>query len=384
MDFELTEEQQQFLKSLRQFLQAEIAPHAAEMDRRGELRRENLTKLAEFGLTGLTFPEEHGGSGADMVTATLAWTELAKACPATMLSMGASVGLCGHPILKYGTPGQKQKYLPKLISTEWVGALGLTEPEAGSDLASIKTRAVRQDDHFVLNGSKTFITNGPIADVALVLAVTDPKAGTKGMSLILVDRDCPGFLRGRPMHKLGVRGSPTGELVFDDCRVPAENLIGVEGRGFQQVMASLVSYRIGMAAFSLGIAQASLDAALKYALQRSAFGAMLITFQEVSFKIAEMKADIDAAQLLIVRAAWEYDQGKDVNVLASCAKLFASEMAKRCADWALQIHGGYGYISDYPVERLYRDARLGEIGEGTSEIQRMIIARNLLSDGNPR
>jgi alkylation response protein AidB-like acyl-CoA dehydrogenase len=200
------------------------------------------------------------------------------------------------------------------------------------------------------------------------------------MSLILVDGDCPGFLRGKPMHKLGARGSPTGELVFDECRVPAENLVGVEGRGFQQTMAALMSYRIGMAAFCLGIAQASLEEAFKYAMQRSAFGAMLITFQEVSFKIAEMKADIDAAELMILLAAWEYDQGKVVNVLASCAKLFASEVAKRCADGALQIHGGYGYISEYPVERLYRDARLGEIGEGTSEIQRMIIARDLLSD----
>jgi len=380
MDFSLTEEQQQFLKSLRQFLQAEIAPHAAEMDRTGELRRENLRALAEFGLPGLTFPEEYGGSGADTVTSTLAMIELAKVCPATMLSMGASVGLCGGAILRYGTPKHKQKYLPKLISAEWIGALGLTEPNAGSDLASIQTRAEKRNGHYVLNGSKTFITNGPIADVALVLAVTDLKAGTKSMSLILVDHDCPGFLRGKPMHKLGVRGSPTGELVFDDCRVPVENLVGSEDRGFQQTMALLVNYRIGMAAFCLGIAKASLDEAFKYAMQRSAFGAMLITFQEVSFKIAEMKADIDAAELMILRAAWEYDQGKDVNVLASCAKLFASEMAKRCADWALQIHGGYGYISEYPVERLYRDARLGEIGEGTSEIQRMIIARSLLSD----
>lgn len=379
MDFSLTEEQQQFLKSLRQFLQAEIAPHVAEMDRTGQWRRENLRALAEFGLPGLIFPEEYGGSGADTVTSTLAMIELAKVCPATMLSMGASVGLCGAAILKFGTPEQKQKYLPKLISTEWIGALGLTEPNAGSDVASIQTRAEKRNGHYVLNGSKTFITNGPIADVAVVLAVTDPKAGAKGMSLILVDSDCPGFLRGKPLHKLGVRGSPTGELVFDDCRVPVENLVGVEGRGFQQTMAALVSYRIGMAAFCLGIAKASVEEAFKYAMQRSAFGARLITFQEVSFKIAEMKADIDAAELMILQAAWEYDQGRDVNTLASGAKLFASEVAKRCADGALQIHGGYGYISEYPVERLYRDARLGEIGEGTSEIQRMIIARNLLS-----
>lgn len=381
MDFSLTDEQHQFIKSLRQFLQAEIAPHAAQMDRTGESLRGNLKALAEFGLTGLTFPEEYGGSGADTVTGTLALIELAKVCPATMLSMGASVGLCGAAILRYGTPEQKRHYLPRLISTEWIGALGLTEPNAGSDLASIQTQAEARDGYYLLNGSKTFITNGPIADVAVVLAVTDPQAGTRGMSLIVVDKDCPGFLRGKPMHKLGVRGSPTGELVFDDCRVPRTNLLGREGYGFQQTMASLVGYRIGMAAFCLGIAQASFEEAFKYALHRSAFGATLITFQEVSFKLAEMKADIDAAELLTLRAAWEYDQGKDANILASCAKLLASEVAKRCADWALQIHGGYGYISDYPIERLYRDARLGEIGEGTSEIQRMLIARHLLATG---
>lgn len=380
MNFSFTEEQQQFFKSLRQFLHAEIAPHAAEMDVRGELRRENLRALAEFGLPGLPFPEEYGGSGADTVTHTVALMELAKVCPATMLSMGASVGLCGMAILKYGTPEQKQHYLPKLISMEWIGALGLTEPDAGSDLASIRTRAEKRDGSYIINGTKTFITNAPIADVAVVLAVTDPRAGRRGMSLLIVDGPRPGFLRGRPMSKLGVRGSPTGELVFDDCRIPATNLLGTEGRGFQHTMPLLVNYRIGMAAFCLGIARACLDEAFAYALQRRAFGAPLITFQEVSFKIAEMKANIDAAELLTLRAAWEYDQGKDVSLLASCAKLLASEVAKQAADWALQIHGGYGYIREYPVERLYRDARLGEIGEGTSEIQRMIIARHLLSE----
>ncbi|MCS6803847.1 MAG: acyl-CoA dehydrogenase family protein [Acidobacteriota bacterium] len=380
MDFSLTDEQQQFLKSLRQFLQAEVAPYAMQVDQTGRLRPESLKALAEFGLPGLTFPEEYGGSGADTLTGTLAMIELAKACPATMLSVGASVGLCGTAILRFGTPEQKQKYLPKLINMEWIGALALTEPNAGSDLASIQTRAEKHGDHYRLKGSKMFITNGPIADVVLVLAVTDPKAGRKGMSLILVDADTPGFIRGKPMRKLGVRGSPTGELVFDECCVPVENLVGVEGQGFQQTMMSLVNYRIGMAAFCLGIGKACLDEAFAYAMQRSAFGATLIAFQEISFKLAEMKAELDAAELMILRAAWEYDQGKDVNMLASCAKLFASETAKKCADWALQIHGGYGYISEYAVERLYRDARLGEIGEGTSEIQRMIIARHLLAE----
>lgn len=378
MNFGLSDEQQQYLKSLREFLAAEIEPHAAEMDRTETFRRDNLTQLARFGYTGLNFPEVYGGTGADLLTTTVASIELARADAATALSVGASLALCGYPILKYGSDAQRHRYLPKLIAGEWIGALALTEPGAGSDLASIKTRAERDGDHFVINGAKTYITNGPIADLILVFVVTAPDKGTRGHSLILIEGDAAGLARGRKLEKMGVRGSPTSELFFEDCRVPAANLIGEENAGFQTLMQCLAYDRIGMACFCLGIAKASLDEALKYATTRQAFGASIATFEEVSFKIAEMKAEVDTAELLIYRAAWLHDQGHDVSAEASAAKLYASEVARRAADYAVQIHGGAGYFRDYRVERLYRDARLCEIGEGTSEIQRMIIARAIL------
>jgi acyl-CoA dehydrogenase len=378
MDFGLSDEQQQYMKSLREFLAAEIEPHAAEMDRTETFRHENLTALARFGYTGLNFPEAYGGTGADLLTTTIASIELARADAATALSVGASLALCGYPILKYGTEAQRRHYLPKLIAGEWMGALALTEPGAGSDLASIRTRAERDGDTFIINGSKTYITNGPIADVILVFVVTALDRGTRGHSLILVDADAAGLTRGRELVKMGVRGSPTSELFFEDCRVPVANLIGEANAGFPTLMQCLAYDRIGMACFCLGIAKASLDEALKYATTRQAFGAAIATFEEISFKIAEMKAEIDTAELLICRAAWLHDQGQDVAMEASIAKLYASESAKRAADYAVQIHGGAGYFRDYRVERLYRDARLCEIGEGTSEIQRMIIARTIL------
>lgn len=378
MDFSLSNEQQQYLKSLREFLAAEIEPHATEMDRTETFRRENLTQLARFGYTGLNFPEAYGGTGADLLTTTIASIELARADAATALSVGASLALCGYPILKYGTEDQRRRYLPRLIAGEWMGALALTEPGAGSDLAAIKTRAERDGDQFIINGSKTYITNGPIADVILTFVVTAPGQGTRGHSLILVDGDTPGLARGRKLEKMGVRGSPTSELFFEDCSVPVANLIGEENAGFPTLMRCLAYDRIGMACFCLGIARASLDEALRYATSRQAFGATIAAFEEVSFKLAEMKAEIDTAELLIYRAAWLHDQGREVTAEASLAKLYASEAAKRAADYAVQIHGGAGYFRDYRVERLYRDARLCEIGEGTSEIQRMIIARALL------
>jgi len=378
MDFGLSDEQQQYLKSLREFLAAEIEPHAAEMDRTETFRRENLTALARFGYTGLNFPEAYGGTGADLLTTTIASIELARADAATALSVGASLALCGYPILKYGTEAQRRHYLSRLIAGQWMGALALTEPGAGSDLAAIKTRAERVGDEFIINGTKTYITNGPIADVILVFVVTAPGQGTRGHSLILVGADRAGLTRGRKLEKMGVRGSPTSELFFEDCRVPAAGLIGEENAGFPTLMQCLAYDRIGMACFCLGIAKASLDEALKYATTRQAFGAAIATFEEVSFKIAEMKAEIDTAELLIYRAAWLHDQGQEVTTEASMAKLYASEAAKRAADHAVQIHGGAGYFRDYRVERLYRDARLCEIGEGTSEIQRMIIARRIL------
>lgn len=376
MDFSLTEEQEQFLKSLREFLAAEIAPYAAELDRTESFRRENLTALARFGYTGLNYPEEYGGTGADFVTTCLASTELARVCASTALTLGASISLCGQPILTYGAEEQRRRYLPKLISGEWVGALALTEPAAGSDLAGIKTRAERRGDRFIINGSKTYITNGPIADLIIVLAVTGPRSH----SLIIVEGDTPGLVRGRKMEKMGVRGSPTSELFFEDCEVGVETLLGEENRGLATVKKCLASARIGMATFCLGIAKASLDEALSYATTRTAFGAPISSFEEISFKLAEMKADIDAAELMVLRAAWLHDQGVDVGVDASVAKLYTSEVASRAANHAVQIHGGAGYFRDSRVERLYRDARLCEIGEGTSEIQRMIVARSILGE----
>jgi butyryl-CoA dehydrogenase len=378
MDFGLSDEQQQYLKSLGEFLAAEVAPHAAEMDRTETFRRDTLAALARFGYTGLNFPEAYGGTGADLLTTTLASIELARSDAAMALSVGASLALCGYPILKYGSEAQRRHYLPRLIAGQYIGALALTEPGAGSDLAAIKTRAVREGDHFIINGSKTYITNGPIADVILTLVVTAPDLGTRGHSLILVDGDAPGLTRGRELVKMGVRGSPTSELFFEDCHVPVTNLLGVAEAGFPTLMKCLAYDRIGMACFCLGLAKASLDEALKYATTRQAFGAAIVNFEAVSFKLAEMKAEIDTAELLIYQAAWLHDQGEDVTVAASMAKLYASEVAKRAADYAVQIHGGAGYFRDYRVERLYRDARLCEIGEGTSEIQRMIIARALL------
>ncbi|HEX5735544.1 MAG TPA: acyl-CoA dehydrogenase family protein [Blastocatellia bacterium] len=380
MDFGLTDDQQQYMKSLGEFLSAEIAPHATEMDRTETFRRENLTALARFGYTGLNFPEEYGGTGADFLTTTMASIELARACAATALSVGASLALTGYPILKHGTEEQRRRCLPRLISGEWVGALALTEPGAGSDLAAIKTRATRNGDRFIINGSKTYITNGPIADLIIVFVATEKSEGRRAYNLLLVEGETPGLVRGRKLEKMGVKGSPTSELYFEDCEVPASNLIGEEDRGFPLLMRCLAYDRVGMACFCLGIAKASLDEALAYSTTRKAFGATISTFEEISFKLAEMKSEIDAAELLILQAAWLHDQGKDVTVEASLAKLYASEVAKKAADSAVQIHGGAGYFRDYRVERLYRDARLCEIGEGTSEIQRMIIARSILGE----
>jgi len=378
MNFDLTDEQQQFMKSLREFLRNEIMPYAAAMDRIEEFRRDNLKGLAEFGYLGLNFPEEYGGSGADFLTSTMAGIELSRACAARALSSGASVALCGYPILKYGREEQRRRYLPKLISGEWLGAMALTEPGAGSDLASITTRAEHRGDKFIVNGTKTYITNAPIADLIMTFVRTTSVAGKSGYSLLLIEGDAKGLTRGRKLEKMGVRGSPTGELFFEDCEVPAENLLGGEHKGFPILMRCLAYDRVGMAAFCLGIAKASLDESLAYATTRKSFGKALAEHQAISFKLAEMRAEIDTAELLILRAAWLHDQGHDVTTEASIAKLYASEAAKRAADQAVQIHGGAGYFRDYRVERLYRDARLCEIGEGTSEIQRMIIARSIL------
>jgi butyryl-CoA dehydrogenase len=376
--YPLREEQQSLRRAAREFVDKEIVPRAQEVDHRGEFPSEILAALARLGFLGLAYPEQYGGAGADFLSSVVVFEEIARGCASTALSAGASVVLCGMPILHFGTEDQKQQYLPKLLRGEWIGALGLTEPNAGSDVASLRTRAQRHGDHYVLNGTKTLITNGPLADVAVVLAVTDPALGVRGMTAFLIERGTPGFRAGPPFDKLGLRGSPTGELIFEDCAVPVANVLGEEGRGFHQIMKTLEFGRVAMACWSLGVAQACLDEALAYAQQRVQFGQPIAGFQDIQFKLADMRLKIDAARLLVYRSAWLKDEGADARVEAAIAKLFASEAATFCAHQALQIHGGYGYIKEYPIERLYRDARLAEIGEGTSEIQRQIIAEAVL------
>ncbi|MDD5223268.1 MAG: acyl-CoA dehydrogenase family protein [bacterium] len=378
-DYTYTPEQIEIQRSFRDFCEKEIAPKAEKLDREMIFCTDNIKALGKYGYMGMGMPKEFGGTNLGCVTTSVAGEELSKACAATYLSSGASVGLAGIPILIFGTDAQKKKYLPDLIKGTKFGCMAMTEPHAGSDVQSLKTKAIRKGDKYVLNGTKMFITNGPIADIAIIYAKTDPSKGYSGISCFVVEKGTKGFSVGKPLDKLGVRGSPTSELIFEDCEIPAANLVGSEGGGFIQCMQCLVPARIGMAVFSLGIAEACLEESIKYATERQAFGKTLASFQEIHFKIAEMKVATDGARLVIHEAAWKLDQGTPDSTLASVAKLYASETCTRIASDAVQIHGGYGYMKEYKVERLYRDAKLGEIGEGASEIQRMIIARDIIS-----
>lgn len=376
MDFELTEDQKKLKESFAQLCEKEIAPKADLIDRNAIFPKENIELLGKTGYLGMGFPEEYGGSSGDHITKAILGEELAKACAATYLSAGASAGLFAVPVLKFGTQIQKKKYLPSVLKGEKIGALAITEPHAGSDVLGIKTTAQKKNGHWILNGSKTFITNGPVADYYVVVAYTDKEKKENGISLFLVDNGTNGFSRGKPLDKLGVRGSPTSELFFDECEIPEENLLGELNNGFYQLTQTLTHGRIGMAVYSLGIAQACLDECINYSQERTAFGRKLAYFQDIHFKIADMKMYIDVARELIYKAAWMLQQDDPQSILfASLAKLFISEHATKIASDAVQIFGGYGYIKGYKVERLYRDAKLGEIGEGTSEIQRTIITR---------
>ena len=377
-DFGLSPEQEEIQSSFRDFCEKKIAPHAERLDREAAFCTDQIRDLGEYGYLGMSIPKEFGGSGLSYLTFILAGEELARVCAATFLSSGASVGLAGTPIMFYGTEEQK-RFLPALVSAEKIGAMAITEPHCGSDVRSLKTRADKKGDSYVLNGTKMFITNGPIADLVVVYAKTDPRAGYQGISCFLVEKGTKGFAAGKPLEKLGCRGSPTSELIFEDCTIPAANLLGSEGGGFIQAMQCLTPARIGMAMYSLGISQACLDESTRYATEREAFGKSIASYQEIHFKIAEMKVAVEAARWVIREAAWRYDQQLPCNTLASVAKLYATETCTRIASDAIQIHGGYGYMKEYKVERLYRDAKLGEIGEGTSEVQRMIIARDLLT-----
>ena len=374
----LSEEQRLLRRTVRDFAEAELRPHSREWDEKQEFPREVFTKLGELGLMGVTWPAEYGGSGLTTVDWAIVMEELARVDAGVALSVAAHNSLCSGHIYLAGSEAQKKKYLAPLAKGERVGCWGLTESGAGSDAGGTRTTAVRDGAHWVLRGSKTFITNGRVADTAVVMAVTDKSQGKKGISAFIVERGTKGFHAGKKEDKLGVRSSDTSELVFEDCRIPADNLLGREGHGFIDTLRILDRGRIGIAAWSVGVGQASLEAAMSYARGRKQFGLAIAEFQAVQFKVADMATQIEAARLLTHRAASLRDAGKDHTAESSMAKLFASEMAVQAALDAVQIHGGYGFTKDYPVERYLRDSKLGTIGEGTSEVQRLVIARELL------
>jgi alkylation response protein AidB-like acyl-CoA dehydrogenase len=376
--FGLTEEQRQLQSAVRAFAEGEIAPHVSEWDEKSEFPHEVVKKLGEMGLLGVIFPEELGGAGMGYVEYVLAIEELSRVDGSVGIIVAAHNSLCTNHIMLGGNDEQRKRWIPKLASGQWLGAWGLTEPGSGSDAAGARTTAVKKGDTWVLNGSKTFITNGGHADCAVVLAVTDREKGTKGISAFVVEKGTKGFRPGRKENKLGLRASDTSELIFEDCEIPAENLIGKEGDGFKDAMRVLDGGRISIAALSLGMARGALDAAMKYAQERRQFGKAISEFQAIQFKLADMATELDAAWLLTMRAAQMKDAGKKVTMESAMAKLYASEAACRICDEGVQIHGGYGFIKDYPAEKFYRDVRLCPIGEGTSEIQRMVIARELL------
>jgi alkylation response protein AidB-like acyl-CoA dehydrogenase len=380
MNLHFTEEQEMMRNMVREFAQTEIAPFVERMEQ-GEFPRPILNKMAELGLMGITVPEEYGGAGMDFVSYIIAIHEISKvsATVGVILSVHTSVGT--NPILYFGTEEQKKKYVPKLASGEYLGAFCLTEPSAGSDAKSLKTKAVRQGDYYILNGSKIFITNGGEADTYIVFARTDPnEKGSRGISAFIVEKDTPGFIIGKDEKKMGLHGSRTVQITLEDAKVPAENLLGEEGQGFKIAMANLDVGRIGIAAQSLGIAEAALEHATAYAKERIQFGKPIAEQQGVAFKLADMATAVEAAKLLVYRAAFLRAQGLPCGKEASMAKLFASRTAMENAIEAVQIFGGNGYTKDYPVERLFRDAKICEIYEGTSEIQRLVISKYLTKE----
>jgi alkylation response protein AidB-like acyl-CoA dehydrogenase len=379
LDFNLSEEQRLLQKTVREFAETELGPHAREWDERQEFPRQVFTKLGEMGLMGVVWPPEYGGSGLTTLDYAIVMEELARVEAGVALSVAAHNSLCSGHIFLAGSEEQKKKFLVPLARGEKIGCWGLTENSAGSDAGGTKTTAARDGAHWVLNGSKTFITNGRLADTAVVMAVTDRAKGKKGISAFLVERGTKGFRAGKKEDKLGVRSSDTSELIFEDCRIPEGNLLGREGHGFIDTLRVLDRGRIGIGAFSVGIAQASLEASIRYAGGRRQFGHAIAEFQAVQFKIADMATKVAAARLLVFRAAALRDSGREHTTESSMAKLFASETAVEVATEAIQIHGGYGYVKEYSVERYWRDSKLGTIGEGTSEVQRLVIARELLS-----
>ncbi len=379
MDLRLTDEQEMMRKMVRDFAQKEIAPFVPVMEETDQFPRHIIDKMGEMGLMGIPIPEEWGGAGADFLSYILTIHELSKVSGTVGVILSVHTSVCTNPILYFGNEEQKQKYVPKLAAGKYLGAFALTEPQAGSDAGSIRTTAVRQGDEYILNGNKVFITNSKEADVYIVFAVTDPAKGSKGISAFIVEKDTPGFLIGKKEKKMGLHGSNTCELIFDNARVPAENLLGNEGDGFKIAMANLDVGRIGIAAQALGIAEAAFEYATAYAKERKQFGAPIAQKQAIAFKLADMATMVEAARLLVYRAAFLRMQGLPCGKEASMAKTFASDTAMKVATEAIQVFGGYGYTREYPVERLFRDAKITQIYEGTNQIQRLVIAKHLLS-----
>lgn len=381
MNFDFTEEQRMYHEAVRNFCQKELAPYADEVDKTGEMRWEAIRKMPDLGLTGMVVSEAYGGANLDTVSVALAVEELGRACGSTGLSMAAHTGLGCGPIMRWGTDEQKEKYLPKLTSGEHLGALALTEPNAGSDLAGgVKTNAYKEGECWVINGHKAWITNPKYAPVITVLCRTDPEAGTRGFSMILVEPDREGVTLHKPEAKMGLKGSPTQQITFENVRVPLSNTLGEEGKGFHQTMQTLDGGRITIGALSVGLAQAAYEAGIQYAQQREAFGKPIAQYQAIQWMIADAEMEIEAARTLVHKAAWLKDQGRDFTKAAAIAKLKASEVAEKVCFNAIQIHGSYGYSAEFPVERIYRDQRLMTIGEGTSEVLRLVISRRALQE----
>ena len=378
MDFELTDEQALVRRTAREFAEGEIAPVIARFDEAEEFPAELVGKLGALGFMGALLPAEYGGAGLDYVSYALVVEELSRVDGSVGITMWAHNSLCSNHIYTFGTEAQRQRYLPPLARGDVLGAWGLTEPGSGSDAAAMRTVAVEEADAYVLTGSKAFITNGSVAGTAVVLARTDPSAGPRGISAFILERGMPGFRAGRRYRKLGLHASDTAELILEGARVPKANLLGTRNRGFAETKKVLEGGRIAMAAMGVGLAQGALDQAVRYAKERQAFGRPIAQFQGLQGMLADLATEVEAARLLTLRAAYGKDRGRPVMLEASMAKVFSSEVAMKCATKAVQIHGGYGYTREFPIERFFRDAKLCEIGEGTSEVQRMVIARHLL------
>jgi len=375
----LSKEHEDFRRWVRGFAEKEVAPYAAEIDESEELRRETLEKMGKVGLLGLSIAEEYGGCG-DTICYSIGVEEVSRVCASTGITLAAHISLGSYPIHLFGNDEQKRKYLVPLARGEKIGAFGLTEPEAGSDAGATRTTAVLDGDGWVINGTKCFITNGSIADVIVISALTDKGRGTKGISSFIIEKDSPGFSPGKEEMKMGLRGSVTSELVFEDCRIPKENLLGEHGNGYRQMLTILDGGRISIGAMALGIAQGAFEASVKYSKERVQFSKPIGEFQAIQWMLADMATEIEAARLLVYNASRLKDEKRRYVKEAAMCKLFASEAAMRATTNAIQIHGGYGYMRDRPIERLFRDAKLTEIGEGTSEIQRLVIAREIMKD----